>query len=122
MEKIAVNVADYLSDTCIEKAIDSALNKLDNNAKDFESWVVIERLLQSFKTENKIPVDSARILEICRIHLKSPDEHFRIISKILNLLVEKCELTNIQQDLESLILDLQTSIINQSSSTHSDEG
>jgi len=124
METNQVNVTNYLPGECIKKAIDEALNLLNDNGQDFKSWMVVEQLLQSFETGNEITVNTVKILQICQNHLKTFEEHLpiRIISKILVLLVEKCDITIIEYELESFISSLQSTIISQSSSTYSDEG
>lgn len=123
MDNNLVNVTSYLPGDCKKRAIDEALNLLNSNGKDFKTWTVLEELLQSFKNVNETIIDPGRILQVCQNHLKTSDEHpVRIISKILILLVEKCDISTIKHELELLVSGLQSTIMCQSSSTHSDEG
>ena len=114
MGEDVLNVLNYVNGDSLEQAVVKVLDELKINCDLIQNWKVLLHLLNS--VDSSIKINAKEVVGVCLLYLKKRDPgiQIRLICEILITLLEKAEKTEVEEELDSFLEDLQSNIIRQS--------
>lgn len=114
MEDDVPILLSYVSEESLESAINKVLNELKTNPGLVHPWKALHFLLNS--AEKGVKFNVKEIVNIClsSLNKRDPSSQTRLVCKILIGLIEKGDKSEIEDELESFLEEIQSNIIFQS--------
>ncbi len=108
-------ILSYVNSASLEQAVKKVLDELKLNCDLVRNWKVLHHLLNS-ANQNGFKIDAKEVVSVCLLYLKKQDPgvQLRLICQILITLVEKVERSEVAEELDSFLEDVQSNIILQS--------